>query len=156
MARLSQYLHLLHIINPEVWVQTHSVQFESLALQVDMRLQLLSNEEYQTYAQFHREASRSLLKTPFKVATLLHHYHPLPLHAGASRARAGGKLHLVKGDTIVLPSCVHSHQTAVAMDLELCCAVALLPHKPLIAGRKIRADHCCTDIKVQMQPIKNK
>ncbi len=115
-----------------------------------MTLQLLNYEgEYQTYAEFHHEAFRLLLQTPFKLATSLHHYHPtqpLPEHAGGSRVQ---RLRLVKGERVALPCCVKLDQTAMPLDLQLCCAVALVPCMPATAGRKIRADQCCTDVKVQ-------
>ena len=122
-------------------------------LQVHINLELLnSNGKNLILSQFHREALRSLSKTPFKVATSLHHYCPsLPLlpAAAGSRARPRGKLQLMKGETVVLPSCVKLDPMATPVDLQLCCAVALAPAvQPVTAGRKIRADRCCTDVKV--------
>ena len=147
MTRFTQHLHLLHIINPEVW--GHCVcAITMVVAQVDIKLHLLNdNGEHQSYAEFHHEASRLLLKSRFKLVTSLHHYLPQPqlMPTGGTRR---GKLRLVKGETVVLPCCVKPDQAGMAVDLQLCCAVALVPHKAVAAGKKICAGGHCTHVKV--------
>ena len=118
---------------------------------MQVKLELLNSDgKHLVLSKFPREASKSFPKTPFKVATSLHNYCPsLPLPPAGSRARPRGKLQLMKGETVVLPCCVKLDPTATPVDLQLCCAVALAPTlQPVTVGKKIRADWCCTDVKV--------
>lgn len=60
----------------------------------------------------------------------------------------GNKLRLVKGETVVLPCCVAVNERSLPIDLQVSCAVALVPHSPLRGGRKVPADQSCTHINV--------
>lgn len=60
----------------------------------------------------------------------------------------GGTLHLVKGESVLVPCCVAVDEESMGVDLQLCCAVALVPHPPLGAGRKALADQSCSHVHV--------
>lgn len=124
-----------------------------------------AEKDYHIYAQHDPEVFRLLLKTRFKLATSLHHYlHPqyemLTLHVHVLRMMTflyhravpvrRGKLHLIKGETVLLPCCVMLKENSMPIDLQVSCAVALVPHTPLRAGKKIYADQCCTHVHVSI------
>lgn len=71
---------------------------------------------------------------------------------GAKPLQRQGKLHLVKGDSMLLPCCVAVSQSAMPVNLRLCCAAALVPHYPLTAVRKFPADHLLTHLNVKVYP----
>lgn len=67
-----------------------------------------------------------------------------------------GKLHLVKGDTVVLPCTAEDWPSS---NLQVCCAVGLVPHVGLWTpanlglrpGRRTPADLCCSHVHVSQQ-----